>query len=221
MTQPTKPHGRTPRPPIDRGRRGLLRAGGASLVVARGLAGRPAASRVPSAGLAAPIAPLAGLAASLPAAARALERGQPVEWPALRLLDGSVLAPQAWSDRAAVVVFWATWCPFCTRHNPRVDALARAVAGRPMRVIGASLDRDPDLVRRHVREHGLGFAMTMDAQPLRTAFGLVRRVTPTTVVVDRRGRFVQAIPGEMSDEDVMALASWAGEATAPVDAGAR
>ncbi|MEI7444875.1 MAG: TlpA disulfide reductase family protein [Burkholderiales bacterium] len=163
----------------------------------------------------------AGAWAVAPGAARALERGQPVDWPTLKMIDGSTLAPEAWVDRAAVIVFWATWCPFCTRHNPHLDTLSRAVAGRPMRVVGASLDRDPDLVRRHVREHGLGFPMTMDAQALRTRFGLTRRVTPTTVVVDRRGRFVQAIPGEMFEEDVMELARWAGDATASVDGGAR
>ncbi|MFM1988953.1 MAG: hypothetical protein RJA99_1910 [Pseudomonadota bacterium] len=210
MTQSTKdPAGSA----VAASRRRVLGAAAASLVVPAGTGvGRAA---VPAAAaLVRGAAPFAAPLAAVPGAARALERGAPVDWPALRLLDGSTLAADAWRDRAAVVVFWATWCPFCTRHNPHVDALSRAVAGRPMRVLGASLDRDPEPVRRHVREHGLGFPITLDAALLRERFGLVRRVTPTTVVVDRRGRFVQAIPGEMFEEDVRELARWAGDASA-------
>jgi thioredoxin-related protein len=104
-----------------------------------------------------------------------------------------------------VLVVWATWCPYCHRHNRRVEALHRAVAGRPMRVLGASLDVDPERVRQHVQERGLTFPNTMDADLLRTRFGLAR-VTPTTVTFDRRGRILQRIPGEMAEADLMALA---------------
>jgi thioredoxin-related protein len=72
-------------------------------------------------------------------------------------------------------------------------------------VLGAALDRDPELVRRHAREHGYTFPITLDAEPLRQRFGL-RRVIPTTVTFDRRGRLLQRIPGEMAEDDVRALA---------------
>jgi thiol-disulfide isomerase/thioredoxin len=148
------------------------------------------------------------------AAARAAEpqpttgTDAPLAWPPIRLLDGTLWTPESWQGQAAVLVIWATWCPFCHRHNPGVEALHRAVAGRPIRVLGASLDRDPELVRRHVAERGYTFPMTMDAEALRTRFGL-RRITPTTVTFDRRGRLLQRIPGEMFAEDVLELAKLA------------
>ena len=131
-----------------------------------------------------------------------------VDWPPIRLLDGTTIEPAAWRDTAAVVVVWATWCPFCRRHNPHVEKLHRSLAGRPLRVIGASIDRDPELVRRYVREHGYTFPMTMDAAPLRQRLGL-RTGIPLTAVVDRAGRLVEQIPGEMFEEDVLELAKHA------------
>jgi thiol-disulfide isomerase/thioredoxin len=130
----------------------------------------------------------------------------PIAWPVIELLDGTVWLPESWRGQAGVLLIWATWCPFCVRHNPHVDALHRAAqaAGRPLRVLAASLDRDPELVRRYVRERGYAFPVTMGAEALRARFGL-RRVTPTTVTFDRRGRLLQRIPGEMFEEDVMAL----------------
>lgn len=127
------------------------------------------------------------------------------EWPEIVLLDGTVWRPESWRDRAAVVVLWATWCPFCHGHNPHVEKLWQAVRGGPMRVLGVSLDRDPELVRRHVRERGYTFPMTIATDALRTRL-VQRRVTPTTVTFDRRGRLLQRIPGEMFEDDVLALA---------------
>lgn len=127
------------------------------------------------------------------------------EWPAVTLLDGTVWTPESWQGQAGVVVVWATWCAFCHRHNPHVEKLWRAVQARPIRVLGVSLDRDPDLVRRHARERGYTFPMTIVAEPLRVRLA-PRRVTPTTVTFDRRGVLLQRIPGEMFEEDVLALA---------------
>jgi len=150
---------------------------------------------------------VAAAAVAVPGVAGADDPGPP-EWPRLRLLDGSTLEPGAWRGQAIVLVVWATYCPYCRRHNPRIESLHRASAGLPLRVIGAALDRDAELVRRHAREHGFTFPITLDAEPLRERFGL-RRVIPTTVTFDRRGRLLQRIPGEMAEDDVRALAKLA------------
>jgi hypothetical protein len=44
----------------------------------------------------------------------------------------------------------------------------------------------------------------MDHEPLQQALA-ARKVIPLTVTVDRQGRLRQVIPGEMFEEDVMAL----------------
>ncbi|HYF58541.1 MAG TPA: TlpA disulfide reductase family protein [Burkholderiaceae bacterium] len=159
--------------------------------------------------LGAPLAACACAAATRPARAQSPAAApRVVDWPAIRLLDGPTIEPAAWRDTAAVIVVWATWCPFCRRHNPHVEKLHRAVAGRPIRVIGASIDRDPEAVRRYAREQGYTFPTTMDAAVLRERLGL-RNGLPLTAVVDRRGRLVQQIPGEMFEEDVLELARFA------------
>jgi thiol-disulfide isomerase/thioredoxin len=154
----------------------------------------------------------AGVRVLVPARAQAqpgvAADAEPFAWPPITLLDGTVWTPESWQGLAAVVVVWATWCPFCHRHNPHVDRLFEAVRGRPMRVLGIALDRDPEVVRRHVRERGYAFPMTIGAEPLRARLA-PRRVTPTTVAFDRRGRLLQRIPGEMFEDDVLALAKLA------------
>jgi thiol-disulfide isomerase/thioredoxin len=130
---------------------------------------------------------------------------RPFEWPEITLLDGTVWTPESWHGLAGVAVVWATWCAYCHRHNPHVEKLHRAVRGRPVRVLGVALDRDPEAVRRHVRERGYTFPMTVGPESLLARL-VPRRVTPTTVSFDRRGRLLQRIPGEMFEDDVLALA---------------
>lgn len=152
----------------------------------------------------------AGLGAASPWASFAapLQPGQALEWPALQMLDGPTLTPSQWQGTAAVLVFWATWCAYCRRHNAHVDKLHRSLAGRSLRVIGVAVDSDASGVRRYMAAHGFGFPVTLDAEPLRSRL-TARRSVPLTCVIDAQGRLKQAIPGEMFEADVLELASQA------------
>lgn len=136
--------------------------------------------------------------------------GERVGWPEIRLLDGRVLAAPALRQRATVLVFFSTTCPFCKRHNQHVQKLAThaASAGLALQVLGVAQDRDADDVRRHMAQHGLRFDVSLDEQPLRASLS-PRRIIPLTCVLDREGRLRELIPGEMSEDDVLGLARWA------------
>jgi len=130
--------------------------------------------------------------------------GQPVAWPAdVPLLDGRPWAPVA--GQAQIVVIWSTTCPFCRRHNAHVEKLHRALAGRPGAVLGVARDRDPAAVQRYMAANGYSFPVTMAWRPLAAALS-TRNVIPLTVTVGRDGRLKEVIPGEMFEEDVLALA---------------
>jgi thiol-disulfide isomerase/thioredoxin len=133
-----------------------------------------------------------------------------VEWPTLALVGGGTLVPADWRDTAAVLVFWATWCAFCHRHNVHVEKLHRAVAGRPLRVLGVALDRDAAVVQRHMAARGWTFPVTLQADALRPLAGS-RRITPLTLAVTRGGVPRTPIPGEMFEDDVLELARLAAD----------
>jgi peroxiredoxin len=134
--------------------------------------------------------------------------GDAVTLPSLPLLDGSTLAAGDLRDTAIVLVFFTTTCPYCRRHNARLDQLAQATRGQPLRVIGVAGDGDAEHVRNYLRQQGWRFAVTLGAEPLRGAL-TARRVVPLTCVLDRAGRLREVIPGEMSESDVLGLARWA------------
>ena len=133
-----------------------------------------------------------------------------IEWPPIQLVSGSTLSPQSWQGQAAVVVFWETHCPFCKRHNTHIDKLYRATLGQTLRVLTVALDTDEAAVQSYIASNNFSFPVAMDGGVLRQRL-TPRRVIPMTCVLDRLGRLVQAIPGEMSEADVMALARPVGQ----------
>ena len=64
--------------------------------------------------------------------------GAQIEWPVLGTVTGQVLQPAHWQGVPSVVVFWATWCGYCRRHNAHVDRLYRSVDAGRLRVLGVA-----------------------------------------------------------------------------------
>jgi thiol-disulfide isomerase/thioredoxin len=127
-----------------------------------------------------------------------------MDWPRVQLVDGSSVAPEDWADASAIVVFWATWCAFCKRHNAHIDQLFRSLDGSGPHVLGVAMDGDVVAVRRYMQVNGYRFPVTLDKGMLRHRF-TARSVIPMTCLVDRLGQVRQCIPGEMSESDVLGL----------------
>lgn len=149
----------------------------------------------------------AGLALAGGAARPKPSGGDPrtIAWPAsLPLVDGRTFEAPIGRGRSGIVVFWATWCGYCERHNARLEQLHRALpAGGPL-VVGVAIDGTAAEVARFLRQRGWTFPVALDPGRLRAQF-TARRVVPTTALVDATGALRELIPGELTQEDVMGL----------------
>lgn len=146
-------------------------------------------------------APAAGAA---PAPTQPAQPGEPVAWPDVTLIDGQRFGGAEVAGRAVVVVFFTTSCPFCRRHNRHLQKL-HAMAPPGLAVLGVARETDVALVRRHAVSEGYRFPITLAAEPLAAALSR-RRLVPLTVTIGRDGTLRQAIPGEMSEDDMLSLA---------------
>lgn len=133
--------------------------------------------------------------------------GATIDLPGVTLLDGREIAPGYWRGKVLVVELWATWCPFCAKQNPTIDRLHRAHVDRGLEVLGLSIDRDPELVRRYMRERGYAFHAAMFDDRWSSALGRPRGL-PVVWVIGHEGRLEQVEIGEMFPEDVERLARW-------------
>ncbi|MEO7242806.1 MAG: TlpA disulfide reductase family protein [Variovorax sp.] len=131
-----------------------------------------------------------------------------IDWPTLTTLEGKTIEPAQWQGQFSVLVFWATWCPFCKRHNAHLDKLYRETQGKPLRVLGVAVDGDEPLVHRYMQSNGYAFPVAIDTVGLRSRL-TSRKSIPMTCIIDPRGRLTQAISGEMFEEDVLGFAKLA------------
>jgi len=155
------------------------------------------------------LAALAGGLCATPLRAAPAVPGEVVQWPPVRLLDGSPWGRAQAEGKAVVAVIWSITCPFCKRHNAHLERLRQAAAGRPLEIVTVARENDPQAVQQYMARQGWFFAVTLDQAPMRAALTM-RNMAPITVTVDRQGRLKQVIPGEMFEEDVMDLLKLAG-----------
>jgi thiol-disulfide isomerase/thioredoxin len=147
---------------------------------------------------------LGAAAVSLGGATLPSRAASPIRWPALQLVDGSTRDAEHWVGTPLVVVFWATWCSFCKRHNARLERLFSTIDAHQLRILGLAIDGNAQSVARHVRAQGWRFPVALDDGSLRPQF-TERRMVPMTCLVDRTGVVRERIPGEMDEPDVLAL----------------
>ncbi len=145
--------------------------------------------------------------AALPGIVRGAEENR-IAWTDVELIDGRVLRGSDLRTQNVVVEVWATWCPFCKKQNPHLQALHEKVSGKGLTVLAFAIDENPALIRDYLRRYRYTFAAAKYSPQVERWFGR-RRSLPELYVVDRTGRIVVRELGEMFPEDVAALARFA------------
>jgi len=144
----------------------------------------------------------AGAAALLAGHASAAAVVRP--WPAARpvpALDLADLDGHRWrlSELAGKVVllnFWATWCEPCRAEIPSLDALARQERSRGLVILAVNYRETATVIRGFLERTPYRATVLLDADG-DAASEWTPRVFPTTVLVDRLGRPVSSVLGDL------------------------
>lgn len=139
---------------------------------------------------------LAGLSAQ---AASAQERA--VAWQG-RTADGKTIHfdPQHLS-RPAVLLFWATWCPYCEALMPYVQKVYDAAGKGKLDVYAIDIKEDGDPVKT-LHERKLTFTLILDGDAIADQYAV--KGTPGLFLVDAQGRIVYRRSGGDAPEKVEA-----------------
>jgi peroxiredoxin len=112
-------------------------------------------------------------------------------------IEGEKLTTADLRGRVVLVNFWATDCPVCVKEMPRLVQTYTTYQGRGLELIAVAMRHDPpNYVLDYTEKNKLPFKVALDPMgKLAEAFDDVR-LTPTTVVIDKRGNVVERILGE-------------------------
>lgn len=122
---------------------------------------------------------------------------QPVPQVSYTLLDGNTASTASWAGRVTLVNFWATSCAVCLQEMPAIVETHQRFKSRGFDTLAVAMKYDPPAsVAHYAQTRQLPFGVAIDnTGAIAEGFGNIRG-TPTTLLVDKRGRVVKRIVGQ-------------------------
>jgi len=111
-------------------------------------------------------------------------------------IDGTALSSERQRGRVTLVNFWSTTCTVCMEEMPLLIETYRDFHERGFDVVAVAMPYDrPDWVVDYSRRNALPFKVAIDFDGgVNRAFGLID-ATPTSFLIDARGKIVSRIVG--------------------------
>jgi cytochrome c biogenesis protein CcmG/thiol:disulfide interchange protein DsbE len=104
--------------------------------------------------------------------------------------------------RAVVLNFWASWCYPCNQEAPTLESAAQQWAGKAT-VVGVDVRDATGDARKFLRQHDISYPVVHDNRDsMWPKWGLTG--LPETFFIDRTGRVVGHVAGQVSAADLRA-----------------
>ena len=119
--------------------------------------------------------------------AAAFAQGDAIAWQG-KTADGSTIHfdPQR-LERPAILLFWATWCPYCEALMPYVQHVQDAAGKSRLDVYAIDIKEDGDPIKT-LRERKLGFTLILDGDAIADQYAV--KGTPGLFLVDAHGKVI-------------------------------
>jgi len=113
------------------------------------------------------------------------------------LLDGSTSGTEQLKGKVVLVDFWATSCTSCVHEMPQIVKTYEKYKDRGYDTIAVAMSYDPPAhVIDFAQSRKLPFGVAIDNMGrIAKSFGRVQ-LTPTSVLIDKRGEIVKRFVGE-------------------------
>lgn len=123
-----------------------------------------------------------------------------------KTLAGENISTSDLRGKVVLVNFWATSCVTCMAEMPRIIETFNKYKGQGFETVAVAMDYDPpNYVLAYAQQKQLPFKVALDVDgSVAKSFGNVR-LTPTTFIIDKRGRVIKQYLGEPDFAQLHAL----------------
>ncbi|MDN4599324.1 TlpA disulfide reductase family protein [Leifsonia sp. NPDC014704] len=136
----------------------------------------------------------------------AANRGAPVSFTGT-LQDGSTVSSAKYAGKVLVVNFWYAGCPPCRVEAPMLQSLSQKYADRGVAFLGVNLYDSAQTAASFEKDKGVTYPSVLDRDSGSVLLAFSKTVppkaTPTTLVVDKKGRVAARILGAIPDKSIL------------------
>lgn len=113
-------------------------------------------------------------------------------------IEGKTIKMSALEGKVVLINFWATDCPGCIAEMPKLVETYKQYHDKGFEIVAVSMSYDPpSQVLNYVKKNALPFPVMHDSlSEMATKFNDVR-LTPTSYIVDKQGKIIRKVIGEM------------------------
>ncbi|MEI7024195.1 thiol-disulfide oxidoreductase ResA [Paenibacillus sp. y28] len=112
-------------------------------------------------------------------------------------LEGQAVRLSDYRGQGVVLNFWGSWCEPCVKEMPLLNEVYGSGHGG-VEIVGVNVGETKGTVKQFADQYSLAFPVFTD--PAGEAAGAYQvRSLPTTFVIDKSGKIVEIINGELSD----------------------
>jgi thiol-disulfide isomerase/thioredoxin len=136
----------------------------------------------------------------------ASNRGEPVSFTGT-LQDGSTVSSKQYAGKVLVVNFWYAGCPPCRVEAPDLESLSKKYAAQGVQFLGVNLYDSAQTAESFEKDKGVTYPSVLDRDTGSVLLAFSKTVppkaTPTTLVVDKKGRVAARILGAIPDKSIL------------------
>lgn len=103
--------------------------------------------------------------------------------------NGESISLSDYQGKPVILHFWATWCPYCKKLQPKLVELEQKYQESGIEIIAISFNEDDDaLPQDEIKARGYDFITAVNGDSVAAVYGV--RGTPTTFFINRQGKAI-------------------------------
>lgn len=100
--------------------------------------------------------------------------------------------------KVSVVLFWATWCPYCASLMPHLEVIYRKYRNKGLKFYAVDIYEDGDIDPvAYFESKGFSNTMLLNGDAVAEQYGV--KGTPAVYVIDKEKKVVYKRPGGVTD----------------------
>ncbi len=109
-----------------------------------------------------------------------------INW-TLKNLQGKDIRLSDYQGKPVLLVFWATWCPYCKKLLPGVNRVYEKYKAKGFTVIAMNIREDGN-PKAYMKKRGFNFEVALDSDLVAKRYGV--NGTPTLIFIDKSGKIL-------------------------------